>query len=71
MDKNASDWPMIFHDSSRWEDRAENGESNGLDIILNAEDFNYAYHKYGAGFKLALHDHRQKYSRLKDGHFKI
>ena len=60
INRSESDWPMIFHDSSRWVNKAKNGESNGLDILLNAELFNYAFHKYGAGFKLALHDHRQE-----------
>ena len=35
-----------------------NGEDNGVDILLNAEQFNYAYHmSNGAGFKMALHSH--------------
>ena len=52
----------IFHDLKA---TAKNGESNGLDIILDAEQFNYAfYHENtdsnGGGFKLTLHDHRDK-----------
>ena len=39
-----------------------NGESNGLDLVLNAEQFNYgAYHQANAaGFKIALHHHLDK-----------
>ena len=34
------------------------GESNGLDVVLDAEQFNYAYLQSNApGFKLALHHH--------------
>ena len=52
----------IFHELNSI---AKNGESNGLDIILDAEQFNYAfYHENtdsnGGGFKLTLHDHRDK-----------
>ena len=52
----------IFHELKA---TAKNGESNGLDIILDAEQFNYAfYHENtdsnGGGFKLTLHDHRDK-----------
>ena len=52
----------IFHELNAI---AKNGESNGLDIILDAEQFNYAfYHENtdsnGGGFKLTLHDHRDK-----------
>lgn len=40
---------------------AINGESNGLEILLDAEQFNYAYYKAnGAGFEISLHDHRSK-----------
>ena len=60
INRSKSDWPMVFHDSSRWMNKAKNGESNGLGILLNAEQFNYAFYKYGSGFKLALHDHRQE-----------
>ena len=43
----------------------KNGESNGLDIILDAEQFNYGFNHQnidsnGVGFKLTLHDHRDK-----------
>ena len=35
-----------------------NGETNGLDLVLDAEQFNYAYHQAkGPGFKVSLHHH--------------
>ena len=38
-----------------------NGEIHGLDMILDAEQFNYAYyHSNAAGFKIALHHHLDK-----------
>ena len=38
-----------------------NGETNGVDIILDAEQFNYAYyHANAAGFKIAMHHHLDK-----------
>ena len=38
-----------------------NGEINGVDIVLDAEQFNYAYHhSNAAGFKIALHHHLDK-----------
>ena len=38
-----------------------NGEKNGLEIILNAEQFSYAYHDTrAAGFKISLHHHQDK-----------
>ena len=38
-----------------------NGEMNGVDIILDAEQFNYAfYHSNAAGFKIAMHHHLDK-----------
>ena len=41
---------------------SKNGEINGLDVVLNAEQFNYgAYHQANAaGFKIALHHHSDK-----------
>ena len=34
------------------------GETNGLDLVLDAEQFNYAYHQaQGPGFKVSLHHH--------------
>ena len=40
---------------------ALNGETNGLDLVLDAEQFNYAYHQANsAGFKIALHHHADK-----------
>ena len=36
-----------------------NGEDNGLDLVIDSEQFNYAYHQSNAaGFKVSLHDHR-------------
>ena len=38
-----------------------NGEHNGLDLVIDAEQFNYAYHQSNAaGFKVSLHDHRDQ-----------
>ena len=35
-----------------------NGETNGLDVVIDAEQFNYAYHQSNAaGFKISLHHH--------------
>ena len=35
-----------------------NGEANGLDVVIDAEQFNYAYHQSNAaGFKVSLHHH--------------
>ena len=40
---------------------ALNGKTNGLDILLDAEQFNYADHNSGGvGFKIALHHHLDK-----------
>ena len=40
---------------------ALHGEQNGLEIVLDAEQFNYAYHRSNsAGFKVALHHHSDK-----------
>ena len=40
---------------------ALNGESNGVDIVLDAEQFNYAYHHSNAGgFKISMHNHLDK-----------
>ena len=40
---------------------ALNGETNGLDLVLDAEQFNYAYFQANsAGFKIALHHHADK-----------
>ena len=37
---------------------ALNGEENGLHIVLNLEQFNYAfYQSQAAGFKISLHHH--------------
>ena len=61
MDRSKKDWKMAFHETSRWKGKAKNGESNGLDILLHAEQFNYAFYKvHGAGFKISLMDHRDK-----------
>ena len=33
----------------------------GMSFLLDAEQFNYGYQEeYGVGFKMALHDHRDK-----------
>ena len=38
-----------------------NGETNGLDIMVDAEQFNYAYHQANAaGFRISLHHHNSK-----------
>jgi hypothetical protein len=40
---------------------AINGEENGVDIVLNAEQFNYAdHHSKAAGFKISIHNHLDK-----------
>ena len=40
---------------------AKHGETNGLSILFDIEQFNYGYIKgEGAGLKLSLHDHRDK-----------
>ena len=48
----------IYHDLKA---DALNGENNGLKIVLDAEQFNYALKSVeGAGFKLSLHHHSDK-----------
>ena len=38
-----------------------NGETNGVDVVIDAEQFNYAYHHgNSAGFKIAMHHHLDK-----------
>ena len=57
-----------FNESSNVEEiyhslkaEALNGEANGLDIVLDAEQFNYAYHHSNAGgFKISMHNHLDK-----------
>ena len=40
---------------------ALNGEANGVDIVLDADQFNYAYHYSNAGgFKISMHNHLDK-----------
>ena len=40
---------------------AINGEENGVDIVLNAEQFNYAdHHSKAGGFKISIHSHLDK-----------
>ena len=40
---------------------ALNGETNGVDLVIDAEQFNYAYHhSNSAGFKIAMHHHLDK-----------
>ena len=59
--KNRDDWgtdEKIYFDLKA---DALNGESNGVDIVLDAEQFNYADHQSDAvGFKIALHSHLDK-----------
>ena len=66
LNMNPIDWSLgdikIFHELKA---EAKHGESNGLDLILNAEQFNYDFNhesidSNGGGFKLTLHDHRDK-----------
>ena len=39
----------------------KNGELNGLTVLLDAEQFNYAYYKAkGPGFKITIDDHRHQ-----------
>ena len=39
---------------------SKNGEENGLEIMLDIENFNFAYHRVSSqGLKVAVHDHRQ------------
>ena len=46
----------IFHQSNI---TAKNGEDNGLDLLIDVEQFNYGYNgKHGTGLKLNLCDHR-------------
>ena len=41
--------------------QSHNGETNGLDIVLDTEQFNYAYHQANAaGFRISLHHHNSK-----------
>ena len=43
------------------EANALNGEANGVDIVLDAEQFNYAYHHSNSGgFKISMHNHLDK-----------
>ena len=47
------------------EGKAEHGELNGLDIILDTEQFDYGFHhesidSNGAGFRITLHHHMDK-----------
>ena len=57
-DKNKS-LSSIYHELKA---DSKSGDNFGLDIVLNAEDFNYgAYHQAnGVGFKIALHHHLDK-----------
>ena len=66
LNMHRTNWSLgdvkIFHELKA---EAKHGESNGLDIILDAEQFNYAFNhesidSNGGGFKLTLHDHRDK-----------
>ena len=40
---------------------AKNGETNGFDVVLDAEQWNYGYYEANAaGFKISLHHHADK-----------
>ena len=40
---------------------AKNGETNGFDLVLDAEQWNYAYYEANAaGFKMSMHHHADK-----------
>ena len=52
-----SDWSDLQHNKSK----ASNGRRNGLELLLDAEQFNYAYlSEEGVGFKMVLHHHNDK-----------
>ena len=52
--ENMTDYEML-HDLKA---DTLNGETNGLDVVIDAEQFNYAYHQSNAaGFKISLHHH--------------
>lgn len=36
---------MTFHKTSRWKGKAKNRESNGLEILHHADQFNYSFKK--------------------------
>ena len=55
LEPNGNFTPEMYHEL---EADALNGKTNGLDILLDAEQFNYAGHdSVGTGFKIALHHH--------------
>ena len=40
---------------------AQNGEANGISILFDVEQYNYAYYRAnGAGLRMSIHDHRDK-----------
>ena len=48
-------WVEIYHQLIA---DSLNGETNGLDLVLDVEQFNYAYHQArGPGLKVSLHHH--------------
>ena len=56
--KWSKSWAELYHHINA---EAHNGDYNGLHILLDTEQFNYAYHDAdGPGFKISLHDHRDK-----------
>ena len=62
LNMEPTDWNLTFaemyHDLVA---NALNGETNGLDLVLDSEQFNYAYYQANsAGFKIALHHHADK-----------
>ena len=49
IDQSKKDWKMTF----RWKGKAKNRESNGLEILHHADQFNLSFYKvHGAGFKI-------------------
>ena len=57
-----TDWNKSFEEIYHGlEADALNGRANGLDLVLDAEQFNYAfYESNAAGFKISLHHHLDK-----------
>ena len=57
LDKNSSGYP----DYHSLDARAKHGETKGLSVLFDIEQFNYGFTRgKGAGLKMALHDHRDK-----------
>ena len=52
-------WSLIFFLNTKAS--SLNGEANGLDILLDVEQFNYAFRQANAaGFRISLHGHNVK-----------